>query len=697
MKISPAWLRDFVDLKVEDRQLADDLTLAGTAVENIIEGGIFEMEITTNRPDCMNHYGIARECSAIFDVALRPITAQILPAAGEAKFPIEIEDVRGCARYTARIIRGVKIGPSPEPVARRLQAVDQRAINNVADASNYALWEMGHPTHAFDLDLLRGKIVVRRARAGETLKTLDGVDRKLSPDDMVIADGERAIALAGVMGGFDTMITERTRNVLIESAWFDPASIRRSSRRHNLHTDASHRFERGADFGSTSLACARVAQLVLESAGGSPEGGEIDVIARPIQLPLLKLHRSEVKRILGEDLSGPEIQRILTSLGFGVTPGRAYAATVVNPASPGGSGGAHAAIAEEVADFVVQVPTWRLDVEREIDLIEEIARIRGYNTFPNTLPSFAGAVVEAPDAAKSARVGAALLALGYNQAISLSFVAPEDAARFSIAAAVRLANPLSEEMSVLRTSLVPSMLDMLARNLNRGNEDVRLFEEGHVFEMAGTRSEERNRLCLGATGAASPLTPHQPPRPLSFFDLKGDVETLLEMFEYRSLYFDAHGPDYYHPGRSARAVMDGAAVARFGQIHPEIAAARKIRQDVLIAEVFLDRLYARGLRQHRFRPIPRYPAVQRDFSFVFPEAVTFDRIHSAVAGLQIPEMVGFQPVEIFRGGAIPSGRYSGLLRATFQSAERTLREEEVAAWSERIVVALRAVGGVLRA
>jgi len=695
MKISPTWLRDFVDLKVDDRQLADDLTLTGTAVENILEGGIFEMEITTNRPDCMNHHGIARECSAIYDVALRPIAPQLLAAGGAAKFPIEIHDPAGCARYTARIIRGVKIGPSPQPIASRLESVDQRAINNVADASNYALWEMGHPTHAFDLDLLREKIVVRRARAGESLKTLDGLERKLSPDDLIIADGERPIALAGVMGGFDTMITERTRNVLIESAWFDPVSVRKSSRRHGLHTDASHRFERGADFGATPRACARVAQLVRDHAGGSLEGGEIDVIGRPIQPPVVTLHRAEVKRILGEDIPDADIQRVLTRLGFGVTPGRARAAS--NPGLPAGSGGAHAAIAEEVSDFSVQVPTWRLDVEREIDLIEEIARVRGYNKFANTLPRFSGAVVEPPQAATNAWIRATLLALGYNQAISLTFVSPDDAARFSVAPAVKLANPLSEEMSVMRPSLVPSMLDMLARNLNRGNEDVRLFEQGNIFEMSGTRSEERNQLCMGATGAALPLTPHLAPRTLSFFDMKGDVETLLERFEHKSLYFDPHTPDYYHPDRSARAVMDGAAVARFGQIHPEVAAQRKLRQEVLLAEVLLDRLYPRGLRQRQFRPIPRYPAVQRDFSFTFPDHVTYASIRDAVTVLRLGELVSFQPVEIFRGGATPAGSYSVLLRATFQSAERTLREEEVAEWSERIIAALRALGGALRA
>src|SRR5512146_3240066 len=323
MKISPTWVREFVDLKVDDRKLAEDLTLTGTAVESIGQDGVFEMEITTNRPDCMNHYGVARECSAVYDAPLKPMEAKFASAHGRANFSIEIADAEGCARYTARIVRGVKMGASPARIVERLAGVEQRAINNVADASNYTLWEMGHPTHAFDLDLLQGgKIIVRRAGGGETLKTLDGVERKLSPDDLIIADANRPVALAGVMGGFETMITERTRNVLIESAWFDPVAIRKSSRRHGLHTDASHRFERGADFGATTLACARVTELILQTAGGELEGGEIDVIVRRVVREEILLRSAEVLRILGQRVPEQDILRILVRLGFSVTPGR---------------------------------------------------------------------------------------------------------------------------------------------------------------------------------------------------------------------------------------------------------------------------------------------------------------------------------------------------------------------------------------
>jgi phenylalanyl-tRNA synthetase beta chain len=473
------------------------------------------------------------------------------------------------------------------------------------------------------------------------------------------------------------MITETTRNVLIESAWFDPASIRRTARRHAMHTDASHRFERGADFGITPTACARVAELILQTAGGQLDGPEIDACARQITRPTLTLRRSEVRRHLGQDIADAEIIRILRRLGFGVTA--------------------------EGSGFTAQVPSWRLDVAREIDLIEEIARIYGYDRFANTLPGFVGGVIELPDARKDGKLRAALLGLGYHEAVSLTFISHADAQRFSSATPVEIANPISEEASVMRTSMVPSMLNMLGYNLNRGNADVRLFESGKIYESVGARTEEHRRLCVGVTGAAISASIHAPGRPYTFFDLKGDIDTLLASFQFHSLYYDASTPDYYHPGRSARAVMDGATVARFGQLHPQLAAGRKLRlsaqeiPEIHIAEIDLERLYRHDLRQIRYQAIPRFPAIERDFSFIFDDTITFERIQNAVAALRIPELRALVPVEIFRGGAIPAGRYSMLLRATFQSAERTLRDDEVALWSQQIVKALESLGGTLRA
>src|SRR5229473_1969658 len=652
MKISPHWLRDFVDLPVDYARLADELTLAGVAVEGISSKGdntVFEMEITTNRPDAMNHYGVAREASALYDLPLKAIEPKLPPSQGKSDVTIDIQEPDLCPRFTAREIRGVTVKGSPANIASRLQLIDQRPISNAVDATNYVLWESGKPTHVFDLDLLEGrKLVIRRARAGETLKTLDGLERKLSTEDLVVADAKKPLGLAGVMGCFDTMITEKTKNILIESAWWDPVTVRRMSKRHGIHTDASHRFERGADFESTVASTNRVAELILAAGGGTLIGDVIDVIARKLDLAPVELDLREVQRILGEKLTTIEISRILTRLGFAMLAG-----------------------GEE--RYLIHIPSWRLDIEREIDIIEELARLRS-----------------------------GLLALGYNETISLTFISKDDARRFSTAPELDLANPISDEASVMRTSMVPSMLNMLAYNLNRGSDNVRLFEAGNVFEASGTKALEAKRISIGATGSVDAevvggLAPGAAARPFSFFDLKGDIESLLAPFSQWTLYYDAHTADYYHPGGSARAVLDGATVAQFGQIHPDVAAARKLRQDVFVAEIYLDRLYQHDLRQVRYEALPRFPAVERDFSFVFDDGVEFEKIHQGVTGLGIAELRSFVPVEVFRGEKVGAGKYSVLMRARLQSSERTLRDDEVAQWAGRIAKALEGLGGVQRA
>jgi phenylalanyl-tRNA synthetase beta chain len=681
MKISPLWLRDFVDVPVDYPRLADELTMAGVAVEGISgtgESTIFEMEITTNRPDAMNHYGVAREASALYDLPLKRIEARLPSAQGKSEVAIDVQEPELCPRFTAREIRGVTIKPSTPHIAGRLQLLDQRPISNAVDATNYVLWESGKPTHLFDLDLLEGRrLVIRKARAGETLKTLDGVERKLSAEDLVVADAKKPVALAGVMGGYDTMITEKTKNILIESAWWDPVTVRRMSKRHGLHTDASHRFERGADFESTVPSTNRVAGLILESGGGMLVGDVIDVIGRQLDLAPVELNLREVRRILGEELSALEVSRILTHLGFTMLPG-----------------------SED--NYLVHIPSWRLDIEREIDIIEELARLHGYDKFPNRLPAYSGEIRELPDAHKDARLRSSLLALGYNEAISLTFISKEDARRFSTAPELDLANQLSDEASVMRTSLVPSMLNMLAYNLNRGSGNVRLFEAGNVFEASGEKALEAKRISIGATGSVDAevvrgLASGAAARPFSFFDLKGDIESLLAPFNQWTLYYDAKVADYYHPGRSARAVLDGATVAQFGQIHPDVASARKLRQDVFVGEIYLDRLYQHDLGAVRYEALTRFPVVERDFSFVFDDGVEFEKIRQSVSGLGISELRSFVPVEIFRGEKVGASKYSILMRAKLQSGERTLRDDEVAQWAERIAKALEGLGGVQRA
>jgi phenylalanyl-tRNA synthetase beta chain len=712
MKISPQWVREFVELTVDDGRLAEALTGVGIAVEGISGSGadtVFEMEIGTNRPDAMNHYGVAREAAAIYDLPLKQLSAfSFQPSAKHSTsaanaassrgsdgttevvpFPITVEEPQLCPRFSARVIRGTKIKASPEKIARRLALLDQRPISNAVDATNYVLWEMGKPTHVFDMDLLEGgRLVIRKAKNGEKLKTLDGVERTLTSEDLVVADAKKPVGLAGVMGGFDTMITDKTRNILIESAWWDPITVRKSSRRHGLHTDASHRFERGADFESTVLSCDLVSALILESGGGDLVGDVIDVVSRNLDQAPVLLRLSEVQRILGGNLATREIFRILTKLGF-----------ILIPEGQG------------TAEFRVEIPSWRLDVEREIDLIEEIARVHGYDKFENTLPAYSGAVVELPNAAMDATLRARALALGYNEAVSLTFISYADAERFASASAgakvLELENPLSEEASVMRTSMAPGMLDMLAWNLNRDSDNVRLFEMGRVFEMSGGERVEPARACLGATlaavkgslpvgGALDVSKGEQAAAAEAFRSFKGDVENLLAAFACTELSFDRETAEYFHPGRSARALTGGAVVAQFGQIADNVKVERKLRQDVFLAEIDLDVLHRLGLRTIRFAPLGKYPAVERDFSFVFGDDVEFEAMRRAVTELRLGALRSFTPVEIFRGGSIAAGKYSILLRARLQSDEGTLRDEQIAQWSGRIVAALEEAGGVQR-
>jgi phenylalanyl-tRNA synthetase beta chain len=717
MKLSPHWIRDFVDLTVDDRRLAEDLTNVGIGVEGISGSGadtVFEMEIGTNRPDAMNHYGVAREAAAVYDrplKALSAVSSQLSATAANAAtangrgdaaprrhsttttpeaatFPISVEEPGLCPRFSARVIRGTRIKDSPEKIAHRLQLLDQRPISNAVDATNYVLWEMGKPTHVFDVDLLEGgKIIVRKARDGETLKTLDGVERKLTSEDLVVCDAKKPVGLAGVMGGYDTMITEKTRNIVIESAWWDPGMVRKMSRRHGIHTDASHRFERGADFESTVVSCDLVAQMILESGGGELVGDVVDVVSKSMDQAPVLLHIAEVRRILGGKLDAGLIFQLLKRLGFTLIPE-----------------------GQDEEQFRVHIPTWRLDVEREIDVIEEIARLHGYDKFENTLPAYSGAVVELPRATVDARLRSRALALGYNESLSLTFISHADAEKFSASAGVKvleLENPLSEEASVMRTSLAPGMINMLAWNLNRDVAEARLFEIGSVYELSGAASGEPRveprRACLGATAAAVRASlpvgkaldvsqDEQAAAAETFRGFKGDVENLLAPFAGEPSY-DRETADYFHPGRSARARLKGVVVAQFGQIHPEVAAARKLRQDVFLAEFDLEQLYKSGLRTVKFAPLGKYPAVERDFSFVFADQVSFEEMRKTIAALNIAELREFLPVEIFRGGSIATGKYSVLLRARFQSAERTLREDEVAQWSGKIVAALAALGG----
>ncbi len=681
MKVSLNWLREFVDVPPDPRQLKTALTGVGLGVESFApfdDDTVFEVEITTNRPDCLSHYGVARELAALYRRPLRRPQISVKEAGdpvGSAA-AVEISEPQLCARYCARVVRNVQVRPSPAWLARRLESVGIRAINNVADVTNYVLMELGHPLHAFDLARLRQrKIIVRRARPGERLRTLDGVDRLLGPEHLVIADGERAVALAGVMGGEDSEISSATQAVLLESAWFEPTSIRRTARAHGLHTEASHRFERGTDVAMAPVALDRAAQLIAELADGEVLAGRLDEYPRPQPREPVVLRRSAIQRILGTEVPGDEVARILTALGFEVSGGLPDA-------------------------WRVLPPTFRLDVAREVDLIEEIARQSGYDRLPARLRPAPPRLERDTRREKELLVSQILVSLGYREIITNSMIDPGENARFTRQPPVILANPLSQEASTLRSSAVPSLLRTLRWNLDRGQDDLRLFEIGKIYtaipQAGSARPEERPVLTLGLSGYRRAAGPHDRPKPADFFDLKGDLETLLEAFDIPGLQFTAGDRCYHEKGWSGCFAAGETELATLGQIGSAVARDYKLRQTVCLAEVDLERLMSFPLRPRTFRPFSKFPAVRRDFSLLLPASVSYARLRAALAALRLPELQGFEPADVFQGGSLPPGTYSLLLRVTFQSDLQTLTGEQVEEASRRLLAALEPLGVRLR-
>ena len=702
MKILTKWLRDYLPIiPADDAQLAEDLTLRGIAVEGIYDlgagnGSLYEMDITTNRVDAMNHYGVAREAAAIYGVSLKHLGIA-LPEARKAAAPfsVRIEAEDACGRFTARVLRDISIGESRDwfpgaEVATYFRLLEQKLISNAVDATNFAWLAMGHPTHAFDLNKIEGGIVVRRARKGEKLKTLDGMDRVLDPEDLVVADHAKALALAGVMGGWDTMITIETKNVLVEAAWFDPMAVRQTARRHGLHTDASHRFERGADFNAAPAASALVCRILLAN-GGWIEGDLIDarvpaIEARTANRNPVALALSEVQRILGttvdaEGITAATVETVLTALGCKLAGQR-----------------------DRDAAWQVTLPSWRLDLEREIDLIEEIARVYGYNRFANTLPAYGEGVRALPWADQEAAVRNTLLASGFHEAISSTFCS---AAETTLAApqpalVVPLGNPLSEEAGVMRPSLVPGMLNMVSGNLNRDVSNVRLFELGTVFSGTAEKVTERPAVSFGAVGALPEQSALRPARAIEFHDLKGIVEQIVAGFQTDAVYFDRFPPEagltpaWLHPYRSARVAVERITVGWFGQLHPREAAARKLKEPVLLGELYLDRLYKLPLRKPVAREISRFQPVRRDFSLVLDRSIPWQAIDEALAELEIPELVEWRVREVFHDARLGDREYSLLLGTTFQAADRTLREEELQEFQKRVATAIGKAGARLR-
>ena len=681
MKVLLEWLKDYVAAGSAE-ELARDLPLVGLNVEGMEAapngaGTLLDFEITTNRPDLLSHYGIAREVSARYGQPLKPIQPTpkeaAEPASGAAGVEIAAPDL--CHRYVALALRNVKVQPAPDWLRKRLEACGIASINNIVDVTNYVLLELGHPTHAFDLDTLSDKkIIVRTAQPGEKLTTLDGVARALKSHHLVITDAKRPVALAGIMGGADTEISLRTKNVLLESAWFDPIATRRAAKELGLRTEASYRFERGMDVEAPLGAARRCAELFLELAGGELLAGAIDVYPRRWEPPEIPLRPSEILRLLGERIPDAEVVRILQALGFGVE--RAGEA------------------------WQVRVPAWRRDVTRAVDLLEELARHHGYDKFPPRLPAARQPVVPRPHAVAEAALRRALEAQGYDEAICFSPVDPADAEKFLPPGdeLARLRNPLSEEVSVLRPSGLVSLAETLAWNVNRGQRNARFYEIGKAYAVRGGKFSERRVLTLAATGLLREKGVHEAEQAYDFYALKGAVEAALEAFALPAVAFEPCDAAWFHSAERAAIAAGRERLGVLGRLHPALAAHFKLRQEAYLAELDLEALYAAGLRPPAYRPLPRFPGVERDFSLLLDPQVGFAEVRRAIEGLKIPELVSVAAVDRFRGGALPKNKYSLLVRVSFQSFEQTLTDEQVRGYSERIVRALeKELGASLRA
>jgi len=697
MKVAYNWLKEFVNVAAPAEEIASRLALSGTniaGIEHDTHGAVIDAEITSNRPDCLGILGIAREVSAIYRLPLKTLSLKLAESSAakvSEAVSVKIEAPELCARFTARVIRGVKIQPSPAWLKDRLEAAGVASINDVVDVSNYVMLELGHPLHVFDYDLVRNhSIVVRRAKPGEKIKTLDGIERTLDQGISVVCDGDgtRAVGIGGIMGGGETEISFSTKNVLIECAYFDPIAIRRAVRFLKLHTEASTRFGRGADPEMAEVASRRCAELILQLAGGELLAGVVDVYPGKRAPKKITVTRAELLRVMGADVPDKDVEAILGALGFApvrVDHNRGTANSLL-------------------AAWECTQPSWRADVEREIDLIEEIARVHGLNKFPPRLPAARDGATRLPHHEAETRLRERLISLGYHEILTIPHVSEErnDLFHSPDTVVAKLANPLSEEASVLRTTGLVTTAAAIEWNLNRGQRNVQLFEIGSRYRMTDGKPVESRALTVGATGAARAQGLYDPPREYNFGDLKGDLDAIGALAG--GLLWEDGGPEWLNAARrgTVRLAKDGNPLLGVaGQLAKRVADKLKFRQDVFLAELDLGPLYCMfyGVKNNRrYEPLPRFPVVERDFSLFLSDGTRFAEVTKTIASLQIPEVAAIEAADLFRGKNVPAGKYSLLVRVTFQSREATLTEAQIRDFSGRIVAALeKNLGASLRA
>jgi len=677
VRLPLSWLAEYVPFEVEPRRLADDLTAAGLAVDGIETSGgetVLELDITTNRVDCMNVYGVAREVAALYGLALRPpdaaIDAQGEPASESLEVTIEAKEL--CGRFCARLL-DAKVGPSPAWLRDRLELVGIRSINNVVDLTNYVMVELGQPSHAFDLARVPGgALVVRWSREGERLTTLDGTERVLPARVGVIAGrgGEPPLALAGIMGGASSEIQPSTRVVALEAAFWDPLAVRRAARTLGMHTEASHRFERGADIAAGSLALDRLAHLAVKIGAGSVRHGIVERKggARPARSVRLRAQR--VSALLGVEVPRLQQVRTLEALGFLVSGTSAEATALV--------------------------PSWRLDVTGEADLAEEVGRHIGLDKIPPALPP-AGRVGGLRRSQRRERqIRDILTGVGFTEVVNYAFVAGAEVAP---SPGVRLANPLTVEQDTLRTSLVmPGLVTTLRSNLRLGRRDLAVFELGRVFLPGPERPVEQRRLGILLSGQWHPRHWSAPSRPFDLFDLKGVLELLFERLGEPRPGWDRESPPpaFLHPGRAARLAQGGQSLGFAGVLHPDVRDRLELKDEAVVLELDLERLLESPPERARFRVLDRYPPVDRDLSILCDEATPAAEIDARVRAAAGERLRSVSLVDRYTGNQVPAGKVSLTVSLRFQDRERTLTSDEVQAAMDDVVRELRAAGLEIR-
>ncbi len=645
--------------------LADALDLGDT---------VFDIGVTPNRSDCLSIVGVAREVAAVTGKKLRCPVSSLTESGDEIGgiTSVTIVDPDLCPRYTARVIRGVRIGPSPFWMRRRLEAVGLRAINNIVDVTNFVMMELGQPLHAFDFcHLEEGRIVVRRSRAGETFVSLDEKERLLRADTLMICDGVKPVAIGGIMGGLNSEIRDDTETILLESAYFSPASIRKSSRALGMSTDAAFRFERGIDPEGVVRALDRAAGLMAELSGGTICRGVIDEYPQPVPTAHdIPLRLKRVEDILGAAVGEADVVRILESLEMTV--------------APSGEG-----------CFRVTPPTCRVDIAREIDLIEEIARMHGYDRVPVTLPAvsvISGAAGRRGEV--EARFREVLTGSGYQEVINYSFVAPDAVDRLGLPEGderrllVRIRNPLTEEQAVMRTTLVQSLLLNVRRNADVGRFDLKIFETGRTFisQGAGKQPREHNRAAFLITGRRYEDRWHFPELRADFYDLKGCAENILDACRIAEPAFRACAPaPFLHPGKSCGIFSGETQLGYLGEVHPDILARMDLTAAVVVGELDLDLLAAGDSPKACFRSLPRFPSSSRDVAFLVPRETTAADLQRLATDSPEELLEEVRIFDVYEGKNIPAGMKSLGLRFSYRSADRTLMDDEVNEVHARIV------------